>query len=132
MNSEKYRTNVLRFFLSRADLVGMHEQRCETRLLCSELVTVSWPDANGQEHNTVALLEDISASGVCVQSDEAVPAGETVRVHYSAGDLSGSVRYCRASELGYYVGVQFPPSVKWLQTEFRPDHLLDPRELSRT
>ena len=109
----------------------MTKQRCETRLLCSELVTVSWHDSEGETKQTVAVLEDISPSGACVQTDRPIPSGEEVVVCYENGNLAGKVRYCRADEVGFYVGVQFPPATKWLQSEFVPDHLLDPSKLGK-
>lgn len=108
----------------------MLEQRREPRLLCSELVTVSWRDPYGKPRQTVAVLEDISHSGACCQLDGPIPCGESVLVRYSTGEFPGEVRYCRFDEIGFYVGVEFAPPVKWTESQFHPSHLLDPHKLS--
>ena len=77
----------------------------------------------------MALLEDISPSGACLQLETAVPLG--VEMHWSSPrqELSGTVRYCVYREIGYFVGVEFEPSSKWSKRAFRPKHLLDLKQL---
>lgn len=105
----------------------MTEQRREQRLLCSELVTVSWHDVNGRVQSATAVLEDISPKGACFQVEGPIPPSEIVDVHYSAGDWQGQVRYCRYDQTGFFVGVEFGPEFEWQSAGYEPDHLLDPR-----
>ncbi|MBM3810791.1 MAG: PilZ domain-containing protein [Acidimicrobiia bacterium] len=108
----------------------MDERRSEPRLLCADLVEVVWKDKSGKSRRAVANLEDISSSGACLQLDVAIPLHTNVKVNYTAGELTGSVRYCVYREIGYFVGIQFGKGMKWSQKEFRPLHLFDPRRLA--
>ncbi|HZQ53289.1 MAG TPA: PilZ domain-containing protein [Bryobacteraceae bacterium] len=105
----------------------MKERRTENRLLCAELVELVWKDAAGQTCRRLANLEDISSSGINLQSDVAIRAGESIMVRYRDRDLAGVVRYCHRQELGYFLGVRLETSCNW--SNFRPEHLLDPAEL---
>ncbi len=58
----------------------MKERRTENRLLCAELVELVWKDAAGQTCRRLANLEDISSSGINLQSDVAIRAGESIMV----------------------------------------------------
>jgi hypothetical protein len=100
-------------------------------MLCADLVDVRWKDQNGKTRRAVANLEDISLSGACLQLENRVPVGAPMRISYDQGEFSGTVRYCMYKDIGWYVGVQFEPGVKWDRREFRPMHLLDPRTLVR-
>lgn len=100
-------------------------------MLCADLVDVRWKEKSGRAKRTVANLEDISLSGVCLQVDNQIPLGVPVRISYPQGEFSGVVRYCQFREIGYYVGVQFEDGVKWSEKSFKPLHLLDPRTLVR-
>lgn len=107
----------------------MIDRRSEPRMLCADLVDVRWKDQNGKTRRTVANLEDISLSGACLQLENRVPVGAPMRISYDQGEFTGVVRYCMYKDIGWYVGVQFEPGVKWNKREFRPMHLLDPRTL---
>lgn len=102
-------------------------------MLCADLVDFHWKDSNGRTRRGVANLEDISASGACMQVDRPVPLGTTVHVTYPNGELRGIVKYCVFQEIGYFLGVEFGEDSRWSQSAYRPQHLLDPRTLlSRT
>ena len=107
----------------------MMDRRIETRMLCADLVDYHWKDANGRKRRSVANLEDISASGACLQVDRPIPLGTTVHVSYPNGELSGVVKYCVFREIGYFLGVEFEADSRWSQSTYRPQHLLDPRSL---
>ena len=107
----------------------MKEKRMEQRLLCAELVQVSYYDKSGLQCRRVANLEDICASGLCLQSETRIPDGTKVTVTYDGGQLVGTVRYCIFREIGFFLGVQFEPGCQWSTRRFRPEHLLDPRQL---
>ena len=98
-------------------------------MMCADLVDVRWRDKSGRSRRAVANLEDISASGVCLQVDVQVPLTTVVRISYPQGEFLGVVRYCQFKEIGYYLGVQFEGGSKWSKMRFKPQHLLDPRRL---
>ena len=108
---------------------NMTERRSEVRMLCADVVEVSWKDAGGKSGRAQALLEDISASGACFQLEGPVPLGSEVRWNSPKREFSGWVRYCVYREIGYFIGVEFQQSSKWSRKEFRPQHLLDLKRL---
>ena len=107
----------------------MQERRSEVRLLCADLVEVCWKDPKGKSHRTSALLEDISASGACLQTEVPVPVEASVRWRSPKAEFTGRVRYCEYREIGYFVGVEFDAGSKWSRKTFRPQHLLDLKHL---
>ena len=110
----------------------MLRERAEARMLCADLVDIRWKDKSGRGRKIKALLEDISASGACVQLDKPIPQNTTVRICHPKGQLQGSVRYCVYRDIGYFVGLQFEPDSKWSRRQFQPQHMLDmPRLLAR-
>ena len=108
----------------------MQERRSEVRMLCADLVRVCWKDKQGKRHRASALLEDISSSGLCLQTESPVPLGVQVHWHTSKHEFRGQVRYCEYREIGYFVGVELDPGSKWSQEAFRPEHLLDLKRLT--
>jgi hypothetical protein len=107
----------------------MIERRAESRMLCADLVNVRWKDKSGRTRKSVANLEDISQSGVCLQLDTAIPIDTLLEISHSKGAFQGNVRYCLFREIGYFLGVQFSPGCKWSESHYQPQHLLDLRRL---
>lgn len=107
----------------------MMDRRIEPRLLCADLVDVQWKDQTGRVRRSVANLEDISLSGACLQVDRPVPLGTPYRITYPKGVLVGKVKYCVFREIGYFLGIEFEAGSRWSRSDFRPQHLLDPRHL---
>ncbi len=107
----------------------MLDRRVEPRMLCADLVDVQWKDQSGRTRHSVANLEDISLSGACLQMEKPIQLNSTVRITYPSGVLAGRIRYCVFREIGYFLGVEFDPGNRWSQTEFKPQHMLDPRRL---
>lgn len=105
------------------------DRRIEPRLLCADLVDVQWKDQTGRVRRSVANLEDISLSGACLQVDRPVPLGTPYRITYPKGVLLGKVKYCVFREIGYFLGIEFEVGSRWSRSDFRPQHLLDPRHL---
>lgn len=102
------------------------ERRSEPRLWCSDLVQV-WLKKDGRWRRIgAAVLEDISRSGACVQTEEAIPQGSMIRVKHDDWKIEGEVRYCTFKETGYFVGLHLEESQKWSEEIFRPKHLIDP------
>jgi len=110
----------------------MLRQRSEARMLCADLVEIRWKDKTGRGRKTLALLEDISSCGACVQIDAPIPQNTIVHIHHPKGTLKGAVKYCVYRDIGYFVGLQFGPDSKWSRKKFQPQHMLDmPRLLAR-
>jgi hypothetical protein len=107
----------------------MLEKRRDPRMMCAELVDITWRDEAGRAHRDIANLEDISQSGICVQLDHDIPIGTRVAVRYGKGKFAGAVRYSAYRDIGHYIGVEFEAGTKWNARQFQPQHLLDPREL---
>jgi hypothetical protein len=108
----------------------MQDRRAEARMLCADIVEVTWT-AGGVRHPVdTALLEDISPSGACLQLEEAAPVGASITWKLAGYSFAGKIRYCAYREIGYFVGVEFAPGLKWSQTDIEPQHLLDLQKLA--
>ena len=105
----------------------MPEKRAEPRYLCSDLVILCWSDRTQAKREETVVLENISASGACVQAE--APVDETARVTLRCGraEFHGSVRSCYWRDAGYFIGIAFDTDSKWSRAQFRPEHLVDPR-----
>jgi hypothetical protein len=107
----------------------MQEKRSDTRLLCAELVEIVWQPESGKQRRSIANLEDISLSGACVQIEREIRPGTPVAINYGDGELLGTVRYCVFRDVGYFLGIELSDSSRWSSQHYKPEHLLDPREL---
>lgn len=105
------------------------ERRGGDRLLCAELVQLIWHDEAGRERRRIANLEDISLTGVCLQIEQPMAAGTTIAMQYGDGELLGVIRYCRHQDTGYFLGVELAEGSRWSSQHYKPEHLLDPKEL---
>lgn len=101
----------------------------EVRMLCADLIEICWQDDAGKAQKAQAVLEDISASGACLQLDVPVALGAALQWKSPKKEFSGSVRYCVYRETGYFVGVEFDASSKWSRKAYRPQHFLDVQKL---
>lgn len=104
----------------------MSDRRLDARLLCADMVDVEWIDASGTERREIALLEDISALGLCLQTENALPENSQVTVTLNSVPVELTVRYCEWREIGYFAGLNFAPGSQWLPEDFSPQHLTDP------
>ncbi len=107
----------------------MQDKRTDNRLLCAELVELVWHPESGKERRSVANLEDISLSGACVQLEREIRPGTLIAINYGDGELLGTVRYCVYREVGYFLGIELNEGSRWSSQHYKPQHLLDPREL---
>lgn len=107
----------------------MRERRTEVRMMCADMVEVCWKDRHGKTGRAMALLEDISASGACLQLEMPVPSGAEISWDFPRQRFTGEVRYCFYREIGYFVGVGLHANSRWSKTTYQPLHLLDPRQL---
>ena len=106
----------------------MQERRVDDRLLCAELVEVSFEQA-GKSLRRVANLEDISLNGVCLQMEKSIEGETRVQIRFGDGALVGIVRYSVYREMGYFIGVELEANSRWSTQHFKPQHLLDTRKL---
>jgi hypothetical protein len=113
----------------QADKNVMQDRRSEIRMLCADMVELHWEDGRGKRQQATGLLEDISACGACLQLENPVPLGVGIHWECPNQQFSGHVRYCVYREIGYFVGVEFDPAVRWSKKTFRPRHLLDLQRL---
>jgi hypothetical protein len=101
----------------------MKNRRDEPRFLCADLVRIRITDESGTQEST-ATLENISASGACIQLEVAVREGADVHMVCAKCRLRGKVRHCRYVQTGYDVGVEFDEPGSWTPERFSPKHLL--------
>jgi hypothetical protein len=106
------------------------DKRSEVRLLCADMLDVSWTTMAGHARHATALLEDISHSGACLQLEAPVPLGTEMKLRCRKQSFSGTVRYCVYREIGYFVGVEFGEESRWKPSMFKPQHLLDLQQLA--
>ena len=78
---------------------------------------------------TTALLEDISRSGACLQTDIPLPVETTVRIRRGRKTLEGTITYCVYHDIGYFAGITFDARQGWSKRVFLPKHLVDPAQL---
>jgi hypothetical protein len=107
----------------------MDERRSEVRMLCADMVEVSWTEKSGRIRHATGLLEDISPSGACLQLETSVPVGVQIGWRSPKRAFTGRVRYCVYREIGYFVGVEFNAASKWSKQAYKPQHLLDLKKL---
>jgi hypothetical protein len=107
----------------------MLERRWERRLLCADLVQIEWKDQSGRTCSITAILEDISPSGACLQTDDPIPVEALIRMRHGRKTLEGTVAYCAYHDIGYFTGVTFAAKRRWSKRLFRPKHLVDPAKL---
>jgi hypothetical protein len=102
------------------------EKRRGDRLLCAGLVEVRWTETSSGECKAIANLDDLSPGGVSLLLDRPLPKGAFVEFTHSGQTVSGDVRHCNRTEIGWIVGVQFGPESQWDPEAYPPEHLLDP------
>jgi len=107
------------------------EKRREARLLCAGLVEVHWVEADGTRSATIANLDDLSPSGVSLLLEGPLPPGTQIEFFHGGHRVSGAVRYCSSTELGWIAGVEFGPDSQWDPAACPPEHLLDPKSIPK-
>ena len=105
------------------------DRRREPRLLCADLVTVTWVDQKGAKRKEIANLEDFSDHGACLQLESEIRSGTVVEILAGKARVRGEARYSREDELGWFIGIQMAAGTTWPKVGFQPKHLLDPRIL---
>jgi hypothetical protein len=105
----------------------MPERRAEPRFLCSDLVTLRWRDESRHDHSETVVLENISASGASVQSENSISEGTNVTMICGKSEFRGVVQSCYWRDDGYFIGIVFDADSTWSKAKYKPKHLLDPR-----
>lgn len=107
----------------------MADNRLLARSICADLVYLDWRE-EATPLSCAAVLEDISPRGACLQVERPVPEGiaATIR-HGDNWTAHCRVKYCTFREIGYFVGIEFADAEAWSKFQFRPQHLLDLRDL---
>ena len=113
------------------------EKRGERRLLCSDLVRVSWMEAEIR-YSEVAVLENLSLAGVGLFTGVPVPEHAPIQIASKRGVLTGVVKNCGFRENGYVIGVELDAESMWAQQpgsgfaqepllpgRLVPEHLID-------
>jgi len=88
---------------------------------------ISWTEDQQGSRSEVGALEDISVTGACLHIEHSIPEGTSVSLHYPKGIYQGRVKYCKAQEIGYLLGVAFDRGHPWSRLDFQPAHLLERR-----
>jgi hypothetical protein len=95
------------------------------RHLCSDLVTVSYPDRSGVRLTQSANLEEIGDRSAALLLEQPVRRGAPIRFTCQGHDLRGTVRSCTPVEgLGYFAVVLLAAPSRWSERWFTPRHLL--------
>jgi hypothetical protein len=105
------------------------EKRRGDRLLCAGLVEVRWTDASGSVCTAFANLDDLSPGGVSLLLDSPLPPCAHVEFSHSGQMVSGDVRHCTHTEIGWIAGVRFGSDSQWDPVACPPEHLLDPESV---
>jgi len=84
------------------------DRRAERRLLCSNLVQVSWIASNGVRRAEFGVLEDLTASGfgLSMHFDAPPECGTELSILANRQRFAGRVVQCSRREDGYLVGLE--------------------------
>jgi len=107
------------------EAVSVKIERCDERNLCAELIKIVWTDESGHKQKELALLEDISPGGACLQVEHPIPVHTPISILYPDGRYHGRIRYCVFEHTGYFLGIKFDPGYQWSKYEYTPSHLLE-------
>lgn len=103
------------------------ERRARKRLLCSDLVQISWIGSNDSRHSEIVILENLSTDGAGLFTGVPLPEGIAVQLAVRDRQLTGIVRQCQFRQNGYIIGLQLTSPVA---ETLVPEHLLDPSLLA--
>jgi hypothetical protein len=93
--------------------------------LCSELVTVTYEEEPGKICQTVANLEEISATGAVVLLEEQPSVGATISLSIQGRDVFGVIKgRLHDAVLGWYAMLAFDATSVWNHQWTKPKHLL--------
>jgi hypothetical protein len=102
----------------------MRSGRQEDRELCADLVKVEWKPEFGPAQSEWAILEDIAASGACLESEQPISPETLVSLEFPGDRCQARVKYCKFDRTSYLIGVHFEHGYRWSRRKFKPDHLI--------
>jgi len=103
----------------------MPTMRSEDRELCADLVKMEWGLKPGPAHSEWAILEDISSSGACLQSEIPIPPETLVSLEFPGKhQCEARVRYCKYDRTNFLLGGEFEKGYRWSRRKFKPEHLI--------
>jgi hypothetical protein len=94
------------------------------RYLCSELVTLKMNSVD-----STVNLEEIWQDGAAFESEDQIGEGVRVELRCGSAFFAGKVTQVERHEFGWRVEVEFSPLTPWNPEQFRPQHMLDVREI---
>lgn len=101
----------------------------DRRYLCSELVSISFVNAQGRKMQGTGNLEEIGTASAMVHLDSAARVGSPLTLICQGHRLKGVVQDCTKTEFGCFVRVGFQAGTAWTRDQFRPAYLIDPLAL---
>ncbi len=99
-------------------------KRSEDRELCADLVKVRWKTKSGTARDEWGILEDICASGACLEMENKIHPDTVVSIEFPTDHCQARVIYCRLDKVKYLVGVEFTQGYRWSRRKFKPRHLI--------
>jgi hypothetical protein len=102
----------------------MRSERREERELCADLVKIQWKPESGSERSEWAILEDISSSGACLESEQPISPDTVVSLQFTNESCQARIKYCKFDRTNYLLGVQFEKGYRWSRRRFKPQHLI--------
>ena len=95
-----------------------------SQYLCSQLVTIEYLDALGQNLSLTGNLEEISPARLLVLSESNIPLGSSVVVQCQGHRLSGRIQKAdRHDQLGWFWDIRLQGNSRWSEKLFLPEHL---------
>jgi hypothetical protein len=107
---------------------GPENRRKSHRLLCSDLITVHWGSGRGYGLQEAAVLEDYSPTGASLSMGVEIEPGVAVTIRTTWESFGALVLRCEWRDNGYLLGIEFDKP-RHEKSPFRPDHLVDPKDL---
>ena len=101
----------------------MKNARAQRRDLCSDIVRFAWMATGGEPVTVDAVLEDISAGGAGLHTEQPVPAGAQAMVTLGEAVFYGCVCHSTPCDYGYFSGVRFASDTAWSADSITPRHL---------
>jgi hypothetical protein len=97
---------------------GIFERRAHRRLLCSEIVNVELFLPDGRQISALALVNDISEGGLCLQFDGPVSSTGFVTIDIEDQQVVAAIRHSYERDDSFFVGVSFvnyqwSPDMRW-------------------
>jgi hypothetical protein len=100
------------------------EQRKSGRLMCSELVEITFQDQAGRWIRETGVIENVGAKGLGVSFSIPITVGRAVTVSNPRFRSEAVIKHCAFEEYGYLLGLEFSGGFEWDHADWEPEHLL--------